>query len=42
MIINKIRKFLFIIKTILIKDFYFNKVKSQNQNKENLLNLFDL
>ena len=40
MIINKIRKFLFIIKTILIKDFYFKKVKSQNQNKENLFIIY--
>jgi len=39
-IINKIRKFLFIIKTILIKDFYFKKVKSQNQNKENLFIIY--
>ena len=40
MIINKIRTFLFIIKTILIKDFYFKKVKSQNQNKENLFIIY--
>lgn len=36
MIIKIIRATLFVIKSILIKDFYFANVKSQNQNQESL------
>ena len=36
MLINILRKFLFLFKVILIKDYYFKKTKSQNNNQENL------
>tara|TARA_B100001059_G_C17810123_1_gene571756 strand:+ start:647 stop:1420 length:774 start_codon:yes stop_codon:yes gene_type:complete len=39
-IINIIRLSLFLIKTIFLKNFYFDKVKSQNKNKENLFLLY--
>tara|TARA_B110000977_G_C10598823_1_gene307361 strand:- start:138 stop:365 length:228 start_codon:yes stop_codon:yes gene_type:complete len=35
MLINILRKFLFLIRVILIKDYYFKNTKSQNNNQEN-------
>ena len=36
MLTNFLRKILFLLRVIFIKDYYFKKVKSQNDNQENL------